>query len=131
MSQDWKKDYHQIPPKYAMLGVQELFVFDPEWRHRPTGVGVAFRVYRRDANGDLHCVHAGERGHWSEELEIFVVAVGRSDRVRLRLAYDIDGRVLVPTSADAQDAALGEIARHKDEIEGLRALLSERDPSGD
>src|SRR3990172_6281667 len=64
-SQDWEKDYTEVPARYAALGVAEVVIFDPECAAHPEGV--RWQVFRR----------VGKRG-------LLRVEVTRADRVRSR-----------------------------------------------
>jgi len=63
------KDYVDIADRYASLGVPELFVFDPLLQG-PAKLGgpCALQLWRRDPQGILTRVHAGDDPVFSEEL---------------------------------------------------------------
>jgi Putative restriction endonuclease len=103
VSEDWKKDYDDNPPKYAQLGVRELAIFDPS----APGKSERFllQVYRRDADGSFVRVHSGGGPVRSEELGVWLVVQGEGPSARLRLARDAAGADLVPTESEARQAA--------------------------
>ncbi|MGK4002684.1 Uma2 family endonuclease [Sorangium sp. So ce1036] len=107
VSDEWKKDYEENPPKYAQLGVRELVIFDPEAALSPDrrGVRVPLQVYRRDADGAFVRVYRGDGPARSEEVDAFLVVGRERGAVRLRIARDAAGADLVPTTEEAKRAA--------------------------
>jgi Uma2 family endonuclease len=107
VSDDWKKDYEDNPPKYAQLGCRELVIFDPEAaltaeRKAPR---VPLQVYRRDEDGAFVRVYAGDGPARCEEIGAYLVAQREGATVRLRVARDAAGTELVPTAEEAKRAA--------------------------
>ncbi len=114
VSENWRKDYRDGPPKYAQLGVGELVIFDGTPQRRRERV--AFQVFRRSADGSFLRVYAGDGPAWSAELEawIHVEVVGKGAR-RPFLAADEAGQQRLRTdaerSAEAGERAEAERAR--------------------
>ena len=109
VSEDWKKDYENNPPKYAQLGTRELVIFDPhaaEVGSNGNGapVRVPLQVYRRSADGAFIRVYRGNGPARSDEIDAWLV-VRREAVPRLRLARDAAGTDIVPTSMERGDAA--------------------------
>jgi Uma2 family endonuclease len=119
------KDYAQSPPKYAVNGTPELWVFDPGLVG-PRGMGRRYRlqVWRREDNDDFRRVYAGDGPARSESFNawIFVVNEGTS----LRIADDQEGTSWWTTRAEAEREAK-EVERRAREDAELRAeRLAER-----
>lgn len=117
VSDDWKKDYDDAPPKYAQLGTRELVIFDPEAARGGEGRGgrVALQVYRRDDDGAFVQVYRGEGPAEAEEISAFLVVQRVGETVRLRVARDAQGLDLVPTAEERVRALEAEIARLRGE----------------
>ncbi len=99
VSEDWRKDDRDGPPKYAQLGVSELVIFDAT----PTKGRITrfcLQVFRRSADGSFLRVHAGDGPAWSAELEawIHVEVVGKG-AARPFLAEDESGASRIHTHA--------------------------------
>jgi Uma2 family endonuclease len=129
---DYLKDYRDGPPSYEAIGVQELVIFDPEYRNAPSD-RLLFQVYRRLPKRGLVRVEATNDDRVrSRVLGCHIRAVGADlDTVRLRLATGPKGDELFPTHEEAERnarlaadaarlAAEAEIARLRAEIERLR-----------
>ncbi len=126
-SEDAGKDYHEVPDRYAELGVDELVIFDTDVDRGDDRV--RFQRYRKlkkrgfvrveSTNGDRIRV---------KTLGCFLRVVGEGDRTRLRLGTGPTGDELFPTEAEAKDAALAAERAAKEEalrnVEELRALLA-------
>ncbi|MBI2389291.1 MAG: Uma2 family endonuclease [Deltaproteobacteria bacterium] len=117
VTSDALKDYDDVPAIFGRIGGYELVLFDPE--ARPTSRRRArFTVFRRSAEG----FRLVERTHGdrvrSEALGCWLRAVGEGASLRVRLALDAAGDELVPTEAEARDAA--EAARVEVEAENAR-----------
>jgi Uma2 family endonuclease len=136
VSERKKKDYTEVPPFYADLGVEELVIFDP--RHQRRRGGLRFQVWRSVPERGFVRVEAtnGDRVR-SEVLGCWLRAVGEGRAVRLRPALGPAGDALVPTAREKADAAIaaakgqvdaakGEVAAAHAEIERLRAELAKR-----
>ena len=134
VSEDWHKDYNDNPPKYAMLGCQELAIYDPEYRsHRRSKERVALQVYRRAADGVFARAYAGDGPAYCAQLGAWLVVASDNEGL-LRIARDQAGVDLVATAeeqlavvqhqaaADRQslDAAQAENARLLAELARLR-----------
>jgi len=106
VSDDWQKDYEQSPPKYAQLGTLELVIFDPEAAREsaPQPQRVALQIYRREEDGTFVRAFKGSEPVWSDELDAWLVVLREGPVVRLRLARDPGGRVLIPTQEEARQA---------------------------
>jgi Uma2 family endonuclease len=122
VSGDWKKDYEEVPFKYAQLGVRELVIFDPESalageRREPR---VPFQIYRRDADGAFVRIYQGDGPVRSSELGAYLVARREGGAVRLRIARDAEGHDVVPTAEEAKLAAEERIRTLEAEIARMR-----------
>jgi len=100
----WKKDMREKPGKYASMGVQEYFAYDPN--EPPIGRGGAPRLmgWRLDAQRrEMIEMEANREGWlWSEQLESWLVP----DEAYLRL-YDRDHQLrLTGEEAQAQRAEI-------------------------
>jgi Uma2 family endonuclease len=122
-----KKDYEEAPWAHAKAGTRELWVFDPELLGPTSGGGpFVLQVWRRQEDGTMKRVHAGEGPAWSEELRAWLVVT--EGGTRLRLADDREGTRLWPTEAEARaqeaakaqqdaEAKIREAAKGKQEAE--------------
>jgi hypothetical protein len=112
VSDDWKKDYEDNPPKYAQLGTRELVIFDPQAAAAGEGstgahggTRVPLQIYRRHADGAFVREYAGAGPVLSEELGVYLVPVQLPNgAVRLRLARDAACTDLVPTAEERAKA---------------------------
>jgi Uma2 family endonuclease len=113
VSDEWKKDYEDAPPKYAQLGTRELVIFDPAAAITPDRKGqrVPFQVYRRDADGLFVRVHRGDGPVRCEEIDASLIAERHASAVRLRVARDEAGKDLVLTAEERVKALEAEIAK--------------------
>lgn len=102
VSEDWKKDYEDNPTKYWQLGARELVIFDPGARG---AAPVPIQIYRRDPDESFVRVYAGPGPAYSAELDAWLVIHGEGPSARLRLTRDAAGTDLVPTAAEAREAA--------------------------
>jgi hypothetical protein len=104
VSQDWEKDYYEVPVRYDELGVRELVVFDPEFDEHPDGM--RWQVFRRVGRRGLMRVEATrvDRVH-SKVLGCWLRAVGEARDVRVRIGVGPRGEELVPTTEEAERAA--------------------------
>jgi hypothetical protein len=109
------KDYVALQDRYAAMGTHELVVFDPLLAG-PQSLGgpVPLQLWRRDASRAFERIHFGDAPVYSEVLDAWVIAEGRS----LSIADDRAGtrRWL----NEAQQNHL-EAERHRAEAERLRA----------
>lgn len=122
VSEDWRKDYDENPKKYAQLGAKELVIFDPDAAgesRAARGQRVPLQVFRRNSEGFLCRVYAGPGPVWSETLGLlfFIANLGQGRDVRLRFAYDREGRNWVKSSAEVKADA----ERAKADAEQARA----------
>jgi Uma2 family endonuclease len=119
VSLDWEKDYAEILPRYAELGVKELVVFDPAWEGR-TG-RFRWQLHRGLARRGLVRVETTNADRVrSKVLGAWLRVVGEDLEQRVRIATDPAGDVLVPTSEERETAALARVAV-------LEAELAKRD----
>jgi hypothetical protein len=73
------KDYTALQDRYAALGTHELVVFDPLLAGpRSLGGPVPLQLWRREISGGLERVHFGAAPAYSEVLDAWVVAQGRT-----------------------------------------------------
>ncbi len=123
------KDYEIAPDRYGDLGVEELWVFDPDLEG-PRAAGGPFRlqVWHRKARG-LERVYVGDGPVRTEVFGAWLVLT--ESRRMLRLADDPFGAALWPTEAEqeraekereraAREAAEGELAALRRELAALR-----------
>ncbi len=102
----WEKDYEEAPAKYALLGTEELVIFDPEAASgRGSDERVALQLYRRESDGAFVRVYRGAGPTWSEQIDAGLVVVHEGPVARLRLCRDMAGHDLVPTAEEALVAA--------------------------
>lgn len=116
------KDYGDAHLRAARLGVDELWVFDPELRGPgSTGGPFALQVWRRVAGAlpTMQRVHAGEGPAASPLLGAWLVTTegGR----RLRLADDPEGARLWTTPSEQAEVARREAEVARNEVEAARA----------
>lgn len=83
------KDYGRVQDKYAAVGVEELWVYDPR-RFGPASRGgpVLLQLWRRNAQGVLVCEHFGDDPVRSPLLDAWLVPHARS---HLIIANDAAG----------------------------------------
>ena len=116
----WKKDVYEKPSKYASMGVQEYFTYDPH--EPPIRRGDAPRLlgWRLDPQRrEMVTLAANREGWlWSEQLQSWLV----SDEAYLRL-YDQDHQLRL-TEAEAQ-AQQAEMAAERAETEAKRAKAAD------
>jgi Uma2 family endonuclease len=132
VSDDWKKDYQDNPPKYAQLGARELILFDPDAAELgPNGNGppppnarVPLQVYRRATDGAFVRVYRGNGPARSEEIDAWLVVRRDGGAVRLRLARDAAGTSIVPTALEQSRAA--EEARRVAEAKTIEEVETRR-----
>ncbi|MEZ4301482.1 MAG: Uma2 family endonuclease [Polyangiaceae bacterium] len=113
VSEDWKKDYDDNPPKYAQLGARELVIFDPEaLAADESSRRVPLQVYRRGDDGAFVRAYRGKGPAFCEEIDAHLVIVNEGGAPRLRIARDAAGTDLVPT---AEQRAQREASRAQQE----------------
>jgi Uma2 family endonuclease len=126
---DRGKDYDDAPAKYAMSGVSELWVFDPEGHgpRREPGAPFALQVWRRDPAGGFGRAYAGPGPARSEELDAWL----HPNRSALHIADDREGVQRWPTEAEAEreraetERERAETERERAETERARAEQAE------
>lgn len=124
-----KKDYTEVPPLYADLGVEELIIFDPRYKRRR--VGFRFQIYRWvKERGFVRVEATNDDRVRSRVLKCWIRAVGEGRTLRLRVALDPAGDELAPTVEERAEAkvaaAEARAAAAEAEIERLRAELKAR-----
>ena len=73
------KDYVAIQDRYAALGAHELVVFDPMLAGpKSLGGPVALQLWRRDAGRAFDRLHFGKAPVYSEVLDAWLIAEGRT-----------------------------------------------------
>ncbi len=140
VSEDWRKDYEELPPKYEQLDVQELFIYDPEGAARASTPGIkpprgarryALQRFARDNEGVWLRTHAVDGACWSSVLEVHLVIVDTEQGPRPRLSFDPGGCELVPTVAE-HERRLKEVERERAEHERrLKEVERERAEAAD
>ena len=123
----WKKDIREKPGKYASMGVQEYFAYDP--LEPPIRRGGAPRLMGwrlTPQHQEMVSIEANREGWlWSEQLESWLVP----DEAYLRL-YDREQQMRL-TEAEAQaqraeiEAERAEVEAERAEIEAERAELAD------
>jgi len=115
----WAKDINEKPFKYARMGVQEYFAYDPNEPPLPQSRMRRLFAWRRDLeNGSMLEMKPGASGAlWSEQLESWLVPEGAF----LRL-YDKSGQIrLTGVEAEAKRAN-AEMKRAQALADKLRSL---------
>jgi Uma2 family endonuclease len=103
VSRDRKKDYEDAPLKYALLGAQELIIFDPSVvPGRESAQRMPLQLYRRNAVGAFLRVYAGPGPVHSVQLDAHLIVWRGDGGARLRLARDAAGHDLIPTVEEAR-----------------------------
>jgi Uma2 family endonuclease len=140
VSEEWRKDYHDNPPKYAMLGALELVIFDPEATRDPTLLleGAKLRkaaasgadttryplqVFVRAEDGAFLRVYRGAGPAFAETIGAWLLPRVESGVGLLRLSRDREGNSLIPTGDERaeQEAARAEQEAARAEQEAARA----------
>lgn len=82
-------------------------LFDPDAPEiaTPGDERTPLQVYRRDTDGAFVRVLAGAGPLWCAGIDAFLVVQRDPQTVRLRIARDASGQDLVPSVAEARDAA--------------------------
>jgi len=129
-SQNWEKDYYEIPGRYGELGVTELVVFDPGFDEHPDGV--RWQVFRRVGRRGLVRIEATQVDRVrSKVLGCWLRAVGEGRDLRVRLGTGARGEELVLTAEEferaakeqertAKDAALARVRELERELRRLK-----------
>ena len=124
----WKKDVYEKPSKYARMGVQEYFAYDPHEPPLRRGDSPRLLGWRLDPQRKemVEIVANREGWLWSEQLESWLVP----DGVYLRL-YDRDHQMrLTEVEAQAQHAEMAveraEAADERAKVEAERAETEAR-----
>jgi Uma2 family endonuclease len=122
---NWEKDYFEAPGKYAMLGTQELVLFDPlalEGKS-PANPAYVLQVYRRGKRGNLRREYAGEGPVYSEVMGVWLHAEEKG----LQVTRDEEGKEPVLTRQEAESwwKELKE-ARRREERERRERLIAEQ-----
>ncbi|MCS6898913.1 MAG: Uma2 family endonuclease, partial [Polyangiaceae bacterium] len=98
---NWSKDYEHAPAKYAMLGVDELLLFDPlvlEGRS-PASEPYLLQLYRKVSGGKLKRMYAGDGPVWSESVGAWFLV----KEEQLRVARDRQGTLLVLSYQEGEE----------------------------
>jgi hypothetical protein len=113
-----RKDTERSPLRYAAMGADELFIFDPKAIRSKDRV--RWLVYRRLPRRGLVQVDATQADRvYSKSLRLWLRSVGSGAHVRVRLARGPKGDELIPTLAEREREAREEIVRLRAEIERL------------
>ena len=103
---NWRKDYQDIPKKYAQLGTKELVIFDPEaaaGRTKKIYQRFSLQIFRRAANGLFNKIYSGLGPVHCEELNAWLVSVEEDKQAYLRIARNAEGTDLVPTTVESKE----------------------------
>jgi Uma2 family endonuclease len=115
-----KKDYTEVPPLYADLGVEELVIFDPRFKRRRRE-GFRFQVYRKVARRGFVRVDATNDDRVrSQVLGAWIRVVGEGKAQRLRLAGEPAGDALLPTATEKEKAGREKAEAERQEAEAER-----------
>lgn len=132
------KDYSRVHEGYAVMGVQELLVFDPSLLGpKSLGGPVSLQLWRRDVTGAFERVHFGNDPVYSDVLDAWLSADGRrldisDDRARTRRwpTLEEDARqVAAVAQADAErtkadaERSKADAERSKADAERSKAAL--------
>ena len=120
VSGDANKDYIDTPLLYAELGVDELIVFDPDYKKfKKETDRYRFQVFRKlEKRGLVRVEVTNEDRVKSKVLGCYLRAVGRGSELRLRPATGPTGDTLWPTQGELERA---EKERERAEKEHERA----------
>jgi Uma2 family endonuclease len=131
-STDGRKDYLRAPQVYEDVGVQELVVYDPNWRQRKEGA--RWQVWRQTNRGFVQVLSNCAKQVYCEQLDAWLVEVVDQGVLQLRPGVGPQGEKLVKLDAEEaqqerQARELAEqreqqerLAREEAEIQGQRAL---------
>jgi hypothetical protein len=127
---DVEGDYRESPGRYDELGVTELVVFDPD--HHRASDRVRFQVLRRArGRGLTRVTETNDDRVRSRVLGCWIRAVGKGDKVRLRLAVGARGDTILPTELEAEraradaEAARADAESARADAESARAEAAE------
>ena len=106
VSGDANKDYIDTPLLYAELGVDELIVFDPDYKKfKKETDRYRFQVFRKlEKRGLVRVEVTNEDRVKSKVLGCYLRAVGRGSELRLRPATGPTGDTLWPTQGELERA---------------------------
>jgi Putative restriction endonuclease len=109
------KDYLEVPDRYASLGVDELFVFDP-LLHGPRSLGgpAALQLWRRDPTGIFERIAFGSEPVHSQVLDAWL----RFEHGELQIADDRAGTRPWRTEVERQRS---ELAQRQGELDRAEA----------
>jgi Uma2 family endonuclease len=112
------KDYGRVQDKYAVVGVEELWVFDPrKFGARARGGPVLLQVWSRTPSGVLVQRHYADTKAHSPLLDAWLFPEAKG---HLRLAADSDGQHSWP-SLHEQERARADAERARADAERARA----------
>jgi Uma2 family endonuclease len=131
VSDDWKKDYEQSPAKYAMLGTDELVIYDLDAAGgRARAPRVPLQLYRREDDGRFVRVAGGAGPVQVSTIDawIFIEQLSPHQR-RLRVSRSASPADAVPTEGQAVELerARAEAERARAEAERARAEAALRE----
>jgi Uma2 family endonuclease len=118
----WAKDLGEKPTKYARMGTQEYYAYDPNEPLLPQSKSRRLFGWQLDPHGIMRPMTPVNNGAlWSKNLESWLVP----DGVYLRL-YDREGQMRLPRDeAEARQVEIekrrAEVATWRAEIEAMRA----------
>jgi hypothetical protein len=103
VSDEWEKDYRDIPDKYDQIGVRELVVFDADWE--AGAERLRWQVYRRVGQRGLVRVEVTDKDRVKlKSIGCWLRAVGAGNDLRLRIGEGAAGDSLVPTAEEREHA---------------------------
>ena len=119
----WKKDVREKPDKYASMGVQEYFAYDPNEPPLRRSTTLRLRGWRLNAQREMVEINANATGWlWSEHLESWLVP----DQIYLRL-YDREHKMRL-TGEEAQARRAEEVGELiEDALERVEKAIKRAD----
>ncbi|MFO0756738.1 MAG: Uma2 family endonuclease [Byssovorax sp.] len=111
ISGDPERAYRTLTPRYGRLGVDELIVFDADFEQARDRT--RFQIYRPGKKGWTCVQHTDADRVRSKVLGCHLRVVGEGGALRVRLATGFNGEDLVPTDAEAEQAARRALEAHQ------------------
>lgn len=107
---NWEKDYVEAPTKYALLGVEELVLFDPQAASgtSPSSTPLLFQLYRRSLRGTMVRVYSGDGPVFSRVLRGWL----HVDGDEVKVCRDQAGQDVVMTPEEGEAWWKGQVEAH-------------------